>query len=147
MSAPSRVRVTSPETSPVLMTMRPLSSFPVTVYSPGAEMVTVLPLMETPPPAYLALSPFKVIASSEPPAPVLPSLDAPMTVSAQALKQERARMAERMQTRIFFIAFSFFRQIASLSDSLPQMMFRFPLRQRISSINCLLTSGVFRLMV
>ena len=108
ISAPSSVRKTSPGSSPVLMMMRPSFRVPVTVYSPGEEMVMTLPLMETPPPAYLALSPFKVMASSGPPAPVLPSLEAPITTSEQALRQETVIAARRMQTRNFFIAFSIF---------------------------------------
>ena len=93
------VRVTFIASSPVLMTICPLSSVPLTEYSPAAEMVTTLPFTATPPPVKVAPSPVSSIfvAASSGAAVPLPQ---PQSSAAQNIVTSRSAR----YNLLFFIA-------------------------------------------
>ena len=95
------VRVTFIASSPVLMTICPLSSVPLTEYSPAAEMVTTLPFTATPPPVKVAPSPVSSIyvAVSSGAAAPLP-LPQPQSSAAQNIVTSRSAR----YNLLFFIA-------------------------------------------
>ena len=117
--APSSVRRTSPLTSPVLTTMQPSSSVPLTLYSPGEAIVTTLPLTETPPPEAFAPLPLSVMtltpAGSMPPEAEAAGAEAlplsaegaagagPIAMSPQPVSAPRHSAQRRRSTSPFFI--------------------------------------------